>query len=897
MANSNPTELILSRLNDVRKSGTGYIARCPAHDDNAPSLSISEGDAGQCLVHCHAGCEPEAILSTIGLTLKDLYPPKHGGQITGRAAIEQVYPYVNKAGEVLYEVVRYKNPKGFKQRVPNSTGGYCWSMKGVTRVLYQLPAVMAAIERNVVIFLVEGEKDVHSLHDKLFLSATCNAGGAGKWQPTYSKSLTGADVVILPDNDIPGREHAGRVAQALQGYAKSVRVLELPGLPDKGDVSDWIAAGGSRDELVSLVESCPQWQPNTLEVAKSANLAGNDEGFPLTDLGNAERLIAAHGKNLRYNVDSGKWLHWNDKRWEPDCTGEVDRLARQTIRAIADEIASIYTQLSDVTDSDERDNMRKRAESLSSHMKNSESIARLDAMIALARYCTGVPVTAGQLDSDGWLLNCSNGTVDLRTGELREHSQADLMTKLCPVDYDPAAACPTWEKTVSEVFDNNAELVSYYQRAQGYCLTADTSEQCFFLLHGDGSNGKSTLLNVAKDILADYSRSTGVDTLMVKSGASVRDMEGVGRLMGSRFVSAIETDVSQHLAEGLVKSLTGQDVVTGAFLYGSTFEFRPTFKLWLACNHKPVISGDDWGVWRRVRLVPFNVQFDGDRRDAMLPDKLKLEYIGILNWMVQGCLAWQSAGLGTCDAVNDATADYRKSQDKMNDFLSDCCTLEPDATCTSKVLYDRYKLWCVENGLRHPWTNKVFSQKLGQRGLESKHMVNGRTWTGIELNENSTLPPDAIFIDEEDADSTDLTDYDALTENPETFPHEDSLEKLSKKSVNASTFVKSCSDGEKNHGFDLSSAVINRHPECKSRAITQELLAWGQSHNYPRLPFQPGHAICEGQAAWAAFTARSSIEHRQVALLAATTIDSAAENTKTRGFTDVCGYTQVRDIE
>ncbi|MHB9037387.1 MAG: hypothetical protein ACYC64_12035, partial [Armatimonadota bacterium] len=498
------TELILSRLQGAKKSGNGYIARCPAHDDQQASLSVSEGEEGQCLIHCHAGCETTDVLAAIGLKLADLYPKGDKSQRSGKLPpwerIENVYSYVDAAGEVKYESVRLHSPKSFSQRRPdpNNPRGYVWNMAGVTPLPYQLPAVLKAIADNHTIFVVEGEKDCHTLRN-IECAATTNHGGAGHWKPQITPWFKGAKVIIVPDNDVAGCAHAMDVAGRLHGVAASVKYLLLPGLLPKQDVSDWLKTH-TPEEFFALVESASAWTPGTLiqpspdaqaqwdaahtrkSNPKPADIPG-EGGFTLSDLGNAERLIAAHGANLRYNVDSGRWLVWNKQCWKPDLTGEVDRLARQTIRGIADEIASIYAQISNLADSNERERMRKRAESLSGHMKNSESRSRLDAMIALARYCAGVPVTTNQLDADGWLLNSHNGTIDLLTGRLKPYDPHDLITKMVPVDYDPNAKCPTWERVISEIFAGDSDLVSFVQRAIGYSLTTDTSEQGFFLLH------------------------------------------------------------------------------------------------------------------------------------------------------------------------------------------------------------------------------------------------------------------------------------------------------------------------------------------------------------------------------------------------------------------------------
>lgn len=260
-----PLELVLSKLRDARKSGEGWIARCPAHDDHTPSLCVNEGDAGWALVHCQAGCPPEAVVGAMGLKMADLMPkgdkmttPK---KVNRKAQIEAQYDYRDEIGNVLFQVVRY-DTKAFKQRRPNGKGGWIWNIKGLRIIPYRLPELLST-DLDIPVFVVEGEKDCENLA-RLGIVATCNSGGAGKWTSEHSMPLRDRIVFVIPDNDNRGRTHAELVAQSLQGIAKSVRIVELPNLPEKGDVSDWIAAGGTKSDLMRLAETVPIWIPPTV---------------------------------------------------------------------------------------------------------------------------------------------------------------------------------------------------------------------------------------------------------------------------------------------------------------------------------------------------------------------------------------------------------------------------------------------------------------------------------------------------------------------------------------------------------------------------------------------------------------------------------------------------------
>lgn len=256
--NTSAIELLLSKLPDAKTNGNGWSALCPAHDDRNPSLSIAESDNGGALVNCHAGCSVEAICAAVGLTLSDLMPAGDNPKINSKRRIVATYDYRDEAGNLLFQVVRYE-PKDFRQRRPKPGGDWDWSVKGVRVVPYRLSDLLADPTRFVAV--AEGEKDVDDLA-QIDVVATCNAGGAGKWTAQHAEFLRGRRVVVLPDNDEPGRNHAQQVALSLHSVGASVRVVELPGLPAKGDVSDWIAAGGTKEGLIRLIQAEADWTPS-----------------------------------------------------------------------------------------------------------------------------------------------------------------------------------------------------------------------------------------------------------------------------------------------------------------------------------------------------------------------------------------------------------------------------------------------------------------------------------------------------------------------------------------------------------------------------------------------------------------------------------------------------------
>lgn len=357
-------------------------------------------------------------------------------------------------------------------------------------------------------------------------------------------------------------------------------------------------------------------------------------------------------------------------------------------------------------------------------------------MVSLAKSEPGIPVDPSEMDADPWLLNCSNGTIRLTTGELRPHERRDLITRLAPVDYDRQAACELWEKFLDRIQEGNYDVIHFIKRALGYALTGSTREQALFVLWGKGANGKSTALNMVKEILGTYARQTPTETLLYKPTPTLNN--DIARLDGPRFVAAFESDSGRRLAESLVKQLTGGDSVAARFLYGEYFDFVPQFKLFLSTNSKPQIRGVDNGIWRRLRLIPFNVQIPEVEQDKELPDKLRLEAPGILAWLVHGCRWWFDEGLGTPPEVLTATADYRAEMDVLADFLGECCIVAPGATATAADLYCAYGTWASDQGLREKekLKQRTFGICLSDRGFQRRRGTGGRfQWVGVGLKE------------------------------------------------------------------------------------------------------------------------------------------------------------------
>jgi putative DNA primase/helicase len=464
----------------------------------------------------------------------------------------------------------------------------------------------------------------------------------------------------------------------------------------------------SDEEVGTIAESVARYEPPPQE-------------FRPTDLGNAERLVHYHGQDLRYCPELGGWLIWDGIKWAQDKTGEVERRAKMTVR-------SIYSE----AETEEDDQKRKV---LAGSAMASEKRSKIEAMVKLAETEAGVVGRPEGFDTDGFLLNVQNGTLDLRTGELRPHSPDDMMTKICPVEYFPDEQCPLWISFLDRIMGSNPEMISFLQRILGYSLTGDNREQVWFFLHGTGANGKSTLINTIQYVLGDYAIQASPSTFLMKRGdEGIRN--DVARLRGARFVSASEPNESTRLDESLLKAATGGDRITARFLHKEHFEFVTTFKIFFSANHKPIVKGTDHGFWRRVKLIPFDVQIPESEQDHCLAERLKGEASGILSWLVVGCLAWQREGLCPPAEVREATAEYREESDPLADFINDECVVDDEGRVAIQSLYARYTTYCEGNG-QEPLSRNSFGRAMNGRGFRRTRSGAGRIYyySGLGLRE------------------------------------------------------------------------------------------------------------------------------------------------------------------
>ena len=505
------------------------------------------------------------------------------------------------------------------------------------------------------------------------------------------------------------------VGSAAQDEETSSRLHDVVSTAQRLDTEQPVTGARTLAELIGedIVAKVREWLQLESQIESPIAV---DDSLHHTDLGNAQRLVERHGTNLRYCFDSGKWLTWNGRSWTADNDGQVERFAKETIK-------SMYCEAGCSANVWDRGNLAK-------HALKSEAEGRLRAMVNLSKTEPSIPVSQPMLDADPWLLNCGNGTIDLRTGQLLAHHRSNLCTKEVPIAFDPDAKCPTWIAFLGRVMADNRALVKFLQRAVGYALTGMTSEQVLFFLYGTGANGKSTFIETCRNLVGEYAQQADFDTFVPKENGHPRN--DLARLAGTRFVAAVEAAQGRKLAENVIKQATGGDAITARFLYQEYFEFSPQFKLFLVANHKPVIVGTDEAIWRRIRLIPFTVTIPSEERDKQLLEKLRGELPGILAWAVRGCLDWQREGLGEPKAVSTATAEYRREMDVMADFVDECCVLGENQTEDTGLLYAKFKEWSDQNGEGF-LTQKKLGAQLRERGFEAGKKRGNRCWVGLRL--------------------------------------------------------------------------------------------------------------------------------------------------------------------
>jgi P4 family phage/plasmid primase-like protien len=469
------------------------------------------------------------------------------------------------------------------------------------------------------------------------------------------------------------------------------------------------------------------------------------------DTGNADRLADLFGHELIYCNDRNSYYVWTGPRWQFDKFIEVETRAEKTI-------LEAFGEATHISDADKRREFLK-------FVNGSLSRAALANMMHLGKKKVR-QVSANDFDRDPWMLNVENGTVDLRTGALRPHRPEDLLSKMIPLRYDQHAECPRFMAFLYRIMGSNPDasegdnhsveqLVSYLQNVFG-CAATGRSEKLLFVLYGEGNNGKTTLLEVIRDALGDkeYAGQVQVDSLMIRAKEAMSSNAvntDLADLQGCRFVSSSEVEQGQRLSLSRVKYLTGNAQIKARRLRENMITFKPTHKLFLDCNDRPVITNPNDAIWNRVKCIPFKVQIPEGEIDKDLPVKLRIELAGILRWIVEGAVRYHREGLGDPPEVAAATEQYRHESDRLSEFFEDRCVFASTGDAASwrkescwvsvSELYVAYTSWASSVGNKYPLSKDSFDerlQKLGrirdrvrpEGGRDTKQI---RVWLGIRI--------------------------------------------------------------------------------------------------------------------------------------------------------------------
>lgn len=705
-----PAAKIYDALGGKMLKTDDYMCFCPAHPNtNSPALHVVQED-DMLLLKCFTGCTQSAVIAA--LRERNLFPdPKERPlPTTPKPTLDALaaeygltpqdywnagctvvpmdtdwgvcYPLVmvadGKPGKKVRAVTRGSDGKRFAMHFQKNGCGFF------------PPGDM----RGDGTLVVTGGEEKCIVLRKCGLRSVSYSGGE-HINADAAKSLGEQEITICFDNDTAGHKNAVLALKHLP--TASIATIADP----YNDLNDVLKAGGI--EAVRAV------------IGSATRPVIVPEGFHLTAMGNADRLLAAHGANIKYVYEWDSWVNWASTHWQRDSGAQIALMAQQTAMSIRDEAAQAETEA--------------RAKALHKWAHSSQDTAKLRAMVEVAKSRQAASPSA--FDAFPMLLNVSNGTIDLETISFQSHSRADLLSMRSSVVYDPKADCPRFRRFCSEVMGGNMDNVGFLQRAAGYSLTGLTGEQKLFICWGNGANGKSTFFNLLHHVLGDYGKSAEATTFAAKEqsapGSARPDLVA---LRGARFVTASEFSRGCKLDEAMIKSITGGEFVTVRDVFEKQSGYDPQYKIWFGLNHKPPIKGQDEGIWRRVCLIPWEQSFP---INDQLEGELMAESSGILNWALDGLKAWQQVGLGYPSSIQKATDEYRQSCDTLAAFFESCCEVGSQQRHQATGIYNAYRAWASRSGQRQ-MSSQSFAAAMEERGFARVELESGQKgWRGISV--------------------------------------------------------------------------------------------------------------------------------------------------------------------
>lgn len=727
---------ILGKLEAVQKTGNGFQARCPVHDDQKASLSVTPTD-DRILFHCHAGCDYKSIVDSIGVNGR-----RPSSRSSGKLDFENpvsVFDYRDESGTLLYQSVRFRklddpaDDKNIRQRKPKNGGGWDYKLGKTKKVLYRLPELL---ESDVELLCI-ADPDVERLRS-LGLTATCNSGGAGKWDNEYSRYFEGRDVAIFADCDEAGWKHAEQVAASMVGSARLIKVIHFDEMPNKSDVTDWLETGKTKSDLSDLIEQAPEWIPAIATDDVTENVSIESQAHPecvtvesgRSDAANATRFVNQFGHQIRFVPEWNHWLVWDGRRWK------LDQHSTAMVKLARDYSNGLWSLVSDIA---EAGSGRNDFGKVLTFIGRTNNLKPIQAFLKLAQSDDRVILPMDQLNQNPHLLNLENGTVNLKTGRLHDHNPQDNITQIANCSFDESAKCPTWRETLEIIFDQDFELIEYVQKLLGYSISGDIGEHLLPICYGSGENGKSTLWNPIIEILGDYA-TLAPESLLLGYGREHPTEKAL--LYQKRFVAVSEPDENARLKESRVKELTGDDWITARRMGEDFWTFRRTHTFWISTNHLPTIRGTDNGIWRRVKLIPFNIRIRDRVKEVkkdFVHELVESEGSGILNWLVMGFRKYFAEGLDDPKVVVDATEQYRQSEDLIGRFVNDCCDLGNGLEATAEDLFHAFESW---DGFDPKITKTKFGKAIGKRFQRERKSINSSrkltVYIGLKISNEPT---------------------------------------------------------------------------------------------------------------------------------------------------------------
>ncbi|QAX93287.1 DNA primase [Streptomyces phage Vash] len=785
---------ILGRFKHVSEEPDGgYLAVCPAHSDSRPSLRIWRGDDNKVRLTCRAGCDTGDVVKAAGLKWPDLFDatgegltvPKEKPKMVGPANVVALRMWL-ESRSLTADAAAYAGTRFGLSPEESARLGLVASPANPTRVDGNFPEFLSSafLRYPRMVVPLKGFDGVTRGAQGRDLSGKCpgrwlslsNPEGQ-RWAPygvfkgeagygvilvtegpgdaltavsvgydavavrgaslvnnpelvaELAEGLRGYQVIVCGDNDTAGAGFTLRLSEGLAGHGIDVYALSTQG----DDLTDWReknpaafpsalhaavkAARPVKDRATTeaehrkaeVVQRTGAVAVSSDQGADAARILGDlVSTYGESDAMNAHALVAWTDGRIKYAPGLGYFV-WDGVTWVKSATR-----VRQEIHAMGAALV------------------------LAGCLPESRGFTmttRIDALMTELRSVPSVYVDAEEFDAKPHLLSFANGVVDLRTGTLRAHDKADMLTVSLPLDYDPTAKAPRWEQFLTEIFPGNADLVDYVRRLVGYGITGNTSEQCFAVLWGKGANGKSVFTETLTDIFGRITKTTPFATFEDKgNGGGIPN--DLAALRGARLVMASEGESGKPMSEAVLKRVTGKDKVTARFLRQEFFTFAPTFLIMLATNHKPKFKSQDEGLWRRVKLIPFKRYFAPEERDYDLDRKLRAEAAGIVAWAVRGAVEWYANGLKDPDSISAATKEYRATSDALAGFFPGVLEAADDShVLPGADAYTAYRDWCEAEGLKSTevWSRKAFYGAMEERNVSKKKTNKGIALVGVKV--------------------------------------------------------------------------------------------------------------------------------------------------------------------